>query len=618
MLDNIGSIDFQEKKNKLLVRLKYVIFLLPIIPIIMLINYYVVTYGDVEDELIKIAKKYVKDNNIKVQTESYIPLGTMGEIEGAELCSNASGVIVTRSGNKYKYQAYLKCLDYETKLISNSEKYIVLSGDAVTILNAGEIYEEKGYYSDDIVEVETEGSVGTAPGIYTLNYKVIVDGKQKQTLTRKVIITEFDKSSTNSGVTSSDKPTLTLLGNTTMILEKSEKFVDPGYKAVDYHDGKISRKVKRIDNVDTKNISKKIGTYILEYSITNSKKVTVTKKRTVKVVDKKSDIIVESSIKKQTSGFVIVLNITGSGYSGTILPNSTALIKDTTIYYKVTHNGKYSFAIYDFYNNVIVREVDVNDVDISGPTGNCNAMVSLNSTNIYASVTDKSGIKSYNFIIDGTASGELKSPSFTSSKIAKEASVQVIDTYGNTSTLKCQISDVSNRGTMTNGIMNIPLILQTNYTKPIKWGNNQTTTVKGYGCGPTSVSMIIAYLTGNVEQNPQIIFEWLNSLGYFHGYGFGKAALTKAAAKYGVKCEWKKLDAASLKSTLLSGRPIIAFMGKGIFTSGGHYIVLKGVTADGKIAVNDPFSEKRSKKTYDAQTDIIAQTRTTTSFAVCY
>jgi hypothetical protein len=37
-------------------------------------------------------------------------------------------------------------------------------------------------------------------------------------------------------------------------------------------------------------------------------------------------------------------------------------------------------------------------------------------------------------------------------------------------------------------------------------------------------------------------------------------------------------------------------MTKGHFTSGGHFIVLRGITAEGKILVADPASVKRSEQ----------------------
>jgi hypothetical protein len=40
-------------------------------------------------------------------------------------------------------------------------------------------------------------------------------------------------------------------------------------------------------------------------------------------------------------------------------------------------------------------------------------------------------------------------------------------------------------------------------------------------------------------------------------------------------------------------------MGPGHFTKGGHFIVLRGTTEDGRIIVADPNSETRSKQTWD-------------------
>ena len=613
MLDKVGSIEFEDKIKEIFNKLKYFLFLLPLIIIVLIIKHYTTTYGEVEDKLVKLAKKYVNDNSVNVTSETYIPLGDLGEVEGAELCSNASGVIVTNTNNKYKYKAYLKCEDYETKLISNSDKYINLSGNTVTILNKGEIFEEKGYFTEELLDVEISGEVLNNPGIYTLKYNVLIEGDLKQTLERKVIITNYDKANNNGGVIDKDKPTLTLLGNKTMVLEKNEKFVEPGYKAVDYKDGKISRKVVRVDKYKDKDITKTLGSHILIYSITNSRGETEIKTRTIKVVDKKSDIVIDSSVNKTSDGLQIVLKISGSEYTKTLLPNGET-INDTVITYPVSKNDVYSFAIYDVYNNVTVREVSVNDIDVKGPTGSCAASISNLKTTVYVSATDSSGINSYNYILDGTSTGFIQNASYTSYQSLREAKVQVKDIYGNISTFNCQIN--KSKGTISNGVMNIPLLMQTNYTTPIKWYGG-TTTVKSKGCGPTSVSMVITYLTGNSTQNPQIIFEWLNNLGYFHGYGFGKAALTKAAAKYGVSCTWQNLTEASMKQTLLSGQPIIAFMGKGQFSSGGHYIVLKGVDSQGKILVNDPFYKKNNNQSFDASL-ILKEKRVSQSFAVCY
>ncbi len=41
---------------------------------------------------------------------------------------------------------------------------------------------------------------------------------------------------------------------------------------------------------------------------------------------------------------------------------------------------------------------------------------------------------------------------------------------------------------------------------------------------------------------------------------------------------------------------MIAIMSKGHFTSGGHFIVIRGVTSEGNLLVADPASYKRSEQ----------------------
>lgn len=43
-----------------------------------------------------------------------------------------------------------------------------------------------------------------------------------------------------------------------------------------------------------------------------------------------------------------------------------------------------------------------------------------------------------------------------------------------------------------------------------------------------------------------------------------------------------------MQEALSQGKLVVASMGPGTFTRGGHFIVLTGITDDGKIKVNDP------------------------------
>ena len=165
--------------------------------------------------------------------------------------------------------------------------------------------------------------------------------------------------------------------------------------------------------------------------------------------------------------------------------------------------------------------------------------------------------------------------------------------------------------------MGIPMLFQGDYGQTILYYNGEAKSVASSGCGATSVSMVIAYLTGNVEQNPYLLFCKAVDDGRYHGNGLSHDALVWLAKSYGVKCRWISNSADAVLEALAEGKPVIAHMGEGIFTSKGHYIVLRGVTEDGKILVNDPNSRSNCHKAFPLET-ILAQTRTSASFMVCW
>lgn len=120
------------------------------------------------------------------------------------------------------------------------------------------------------------------------------------------------------------------------------------------------------------------------------------------------------------------------------------------------------------------------------------------------------------------------------------------------------------------------------------------------GCGPTALSMVAVGLTGNENFSPKYIENFSVKNGYLvDGVGTAWSLMTDGAKKLGLKGKVIPLSASSIISNLEKGNPVIATMGPGHFTTEGHYIVLTGVTDDGKIIVNDSDSKERSSKTWD-------------------
>ena len=136
---------------------------------------------------------------------------------------------------------------------------------------------------------------------------------------------------------------------------------------------------------------------------------------------------------------------------------------------------------------------------------------------------------------------------------------------------------------------------QYNYHQSYGYG----TTIANAGCGPTSMSMVLTYLLGETH-DPVEIANWSLKRGYHYpGQGTAWSFFKSCSDAYGIECEQMGVSKNNIIRSLQAGKTVIMSMGPGHFTSGGHYIVLRGLTKDGKIIVADPASEKRTNQTWD-------------------
>ena len=169
---------------------------------------------------------------------------------------------------------------------------------------------------------------------------------------------------------------------------------------------------------------------------------------------------------------------------------------------------------------------------------------------------------------------------------------------------------------MSGSIMKIPAIYQFDYKKVVCTIGGQGKSASTSGCGATSMCMVIHYLTGNTTPTPYTLFKWAYDNGYYNGNGLDHEAVSAIGRLGGVTGKWIGKNGSKIIEALKSGHPVIAHMGPGIFTKHGHYIVLKGVTDDGKILVNDPNSKSRTGKAYPLST-ILSQSKTSSPFMIC-
>ena len=129
-------------------------------------------------------------------------------------------------------------------------------------------------------------------------------------------------------------------------------------------------------------------------------------------------------------------------------------------------------------------------------------------------------------------------------------------------------------------------------TKMYSSHGDKSQTIASSGCGPTSMAMVISALAKQVTPIETCKFAIDNNFRSKEN-GTEWAFFTKIATKYGLKSE-QTYSTNDVIWALKAGKIVIANMGKGYFTKGGHYIVLTGIVGD-TIMANDPASKVRDK-----------------------
>lgn len=126
-----------------------------------------------------------------------------------------------------------------------------------------------------------------------------------------------------------------------------------------------------------------------------------------------------------------------------------------------------------------------------------------------------------------------------------------------------------------------------------------TDVIGGYGCGPTAMAIVVSSLSTEAV-DPIEMAAWSYDNGYWCKNSGSYHALIPAAAKnWGLAVSGcTASEPQRILDALAEGKLVVAIMGKGHFTSSGHFIVLRGVK-DEQLLVADPASYTRSEQTWD-------------------
>jgi len=142
---------------------------------------------------------------------------------------------------------------------------ITLLGDTTVTLTQGDVYSDPGAVAYDNVDgnitanIEVNSTVDTSTaGTYTVTYSVSdAAGNAADEAVRTVVVQEAPDT---------QKPIITLLGDTTVTLTQGDVYSDPGAVAFDNVDGNITANIEVNSTVDTSSP----GTYTVTYSVSDA------------------------------------------------------------------------------------------------------------------------------------------------------------------------------------------------------------------------------------------------------------------------------------------------------------------------------------------------------------
>ena len=117
-------------------------------------------------------------------------------------------------------------------------------------------------------------------------------------------------------------------------------------------------------------------------------------------------------------------------------------------------------------------------------------------------------------------------------------------------------------------------------------------TVKSHGCGITCLAMAATYLKDE-QYLPDQLAKQFGS--YNTPRGSYWILFEDSAEGLGLNLQERTNDTDKVLEALANDQIVIALQSTGLFTGGGHFILLVGMTDDGKIMVNDPNGANYTK-----------------------
>ena len=169
------------------------------------------------------------------------------------------------------------------------------------------------------------------------------------------------------------------------------------------------------------------------------------------------------------------------------------------------------------------------------------------------------------------------------------ATVLVLGSFGSVSHAKCVSYFSEDDFPQPVKYTDVPLYNQLDYDNT-PYGDYGT--VATHGCGVTCLAMVTSYL----RNEAYLPSEAAKDFGAYNTHNGSLWRLFEESAEpLGLKVSDRTWDQEEVMAALENGQVVVSLQSTGLFTGGGHYIVLTGLTEEGNILVNDPNGRNYAK-----------------------
>lgn len=130
----------------------------------------------------------------------------------------------------------------------------------------------------------------------------------------------------------------------------------------------------------------------------------------------------------------------------------------------------------------------------------------------------------------------------------------------------------------------------------------KTQTIRSGGCGPTSLAIVYSSLMEE-DLNPAEMADFAMEHGYCAApQGSYRSLFTTGVELLELKNYYSGEDLETALEYLSQDCLIVALMGSGIFCDSGHFVVIRGVTDEGKILIADCWNADNNDLEWDINT----------------